>query len=71
MGMIDSLKKDNNNDSGIIFHYIIHYLLTNTPKSLWFEKVCSALEVMNFIGLARTVKSTYMEISRAGILANF
>ncbi len=66
MGTIESFKVDYNNDSGKIFHQIIHYLLTNTPESLWFEKVCSALEGVDNKVLANTVKSTYMKISQTG-----
>ncbi len=66
MGTIESFKVDYNNDSGKIFHQIIHYLLTNTPESLWFEKVCSALEGVDNKVLANTVKSTYMKTSLTG-----
>ncbi len=65
-GTIETFKVDNNNDSGKIFHQIIHYLLTNTPESLWFEKVYSALEGVDNKVLANTVKSTYMKTSLTG-----
>ncbi len=66
MGTIEGFKVDYNNESGKIFHQIIHYLLTNTPESLWFEKVCSALEGVDNNVLANTVKSTYMKTSLTG-----
>ncbi len=66
MGTIEGFKVDYNNDSGKIFHQIIHHLLTNTPKSLWFDKVCSALEGVDNKVLANTIKSTYMKTSLTG-----
>ncbi len=65
MGTIEGFKVDYK-DSGKIFHQIIHYLLTNTPESLWFEKVCSALEGVDNKVLANTIKSTYMKTSLTG-----
>ncbi len=66
MGTIEGFKVDYNNESGKIFHQIIHYLLTNTPESLWFQKVYSALEGVDNKVLANTIKSTYMKTSLTG-----
>ncbi len=67
MDLIESFKLDYNHDSGKVFHQIIHYLLTNTPENLWFDKLCSALEGVDKKDLVYIVKVNYMDYSEPGI----
>jgi len=61
MDKIESFKLDCHYDTGSILHQIFHYWLCNTPKELWFTKLCAALEHMDQKGLVSIVKKNYMK----------